>query len=690
MSNSDLYCNNCTNLKQLARNIIDNKIMKAATIEISSSDKISEKKQLKQAWEDFVLNHKKTAIEVRPEILNSWKRCHEKNLDPMGQGLPDGLSKEKLKKLLKKNKEILEISRPVMQMVKISVGGTGFILTLSEKSGYVLEVQGDKEILNLAIKNFYVPGALRSTDHAGTNGIGVCLDEEKPIQITGPEHFNINHHPWTCSSAPIKNSVNEIIGAVTLSGGSEESHQHTLALITAAAKNIESQLRERELIEKAQHLSSMLTSIYDSLSDGYIATDHSYQITHVNKAVQKMLGVKPHLLIGQPFFNIAQIEKGLMEHLRSGEYPETTEINFNSVKGTKSYLCRFDPIQTESFKQLGMIVTLSEKRQMVNIARRIGGNYAKYEFDDIKGKDREFLRQIEMAKIAAKTSSRVMIIGESGTGKELFAHAIHSHSQRKNDPFVAISCATIPRDLIESELFGYKGGAFTGARQKGMMGKFELSNNGTLFLDEINSLPLELQSKLLRVLQQNEIMRLGDNQTIPIDVRIITASNTDLMDGVEAGSFREDLYYRLNVMEIYIPPLRARKEDVDLLIDYIVERLCVQMDIVRPEITDEVNKILHDYHWPGNIRELENTMERALLLCGGQSIKKEHLPPRYQSTDSKFKNREKESGVTFQQGFRGIVENALKESKGNVSMAARQLNIARSTLYRKMREFNIQ
>ena len=175
-----------------------------------------------------------------------------------------------------------------------------------------------------------------------------------------------------------------------------------------------------------------------------------------------------------------------------------------------------------------------------------------------------------MAKIAAKTNSRVLIMGESGTGKELFAQSIHSHSHRSNGPFVAISCAAIPRDLIESELFGYTGGAFTGARSKGMIGKFELANAGTLFLDEINGLPLQLQGKLLRVLQQNEIMRLGDNRNIPVDVRVIAASNTDLVEEVEQGHFREDLYYRLNVMEIFIPPLRERMDDIERLIEHIL------------------------------------------------------------------------------------------------------------------------
>ncbi|MDO8942132.1 MAG: sigma 54-interacting transcriptional regulator, partial [Desulfobacterales bacterium] len=356
-----------------------------------------------------------------------------------------------------------------------------------------------------------------------------------------------------------------------------------------------------------------------------------------------------------------------------------------STDGPRTFLCRVDPIQTPTQKMLGMIITMAEKRRMIDIAKRIGGNYSKYEFDDIRGRNPQFLKQIEMAKIAAKSNSRVLIIGESGTGKELFAQAIHSHSHRCNGPFVAISCATIPRDLIESELFGYKGGAFTGARERGMIGKFELAHKGTLFLDEINGLPLDLQTKLLRVLQQNEIMRLGDTRTIPVDVRIMAASNTDLMDEADAGHFREDLYYRLNVMEILIPPLRDRKDDIRLLTNHILGRLSQEMAIVKPLLSEDVMESLLDYHWPGNVRELENVLERALLLCQGERVCMEHLSPR-----SRRKPAEAKVGTgSMQQGLREIIRTALEEAGGNVSVAARRLKIARSTLYRKMKEYGL-
>jgi sigma-54 dependent transcriptional regulator, acetoin dehydrogenase operon transcriptional activator AcoR len=508
---------------------------------------------VRKAWEDVVIHRREPVYPVRKVVLESWVRCRDLGLDPFGQHPPAVVSKNRLSELQSRYREFIEIAQPVLEMVEISVRGTGFIVTLAEKDGHVLEVRGDQDVLEMAVKNFYVPGCQRSTEHAGTNGIGLCLEVGTPIQITGAEHFNVNHHPWTCSSAPIRSRRGELIGAVTLSGRVSGMHRHTLALVNAAASSIESRLLERDLTEGAQRLNSMLTSIYNSVSEGFIALDKNHRVTHLNQTASKMLGLAAGSLVGKPITDFVISGEEVGKHLDSLDFSEPIEIGFVSTDGPRTFLCRIDPVQTPNQKMLGMIITMAEKRRMIDIAKRIGGNYSKYEFGDIRGQNPHFLKQIEMAKIAAKSNSRVLIIGESGTGKELFAQAIHSHSHRCSGPFVAISCAAIPRDLIESELFGYKGGAFTGAREKGMIGKFELAHKGTLFLDEINGLPLDLQAKLLRVLQQNEIMRLGDTRTIPVDVRIIAASNTDLVNAVEAGHFREDLYYRLNVMEILIP-----------------------------------------------------------------------------------------------------------------------------------------
>jgi len=639
----------------------------------------------KAPWERVVLNGEAPGQSVRMEVLKSWQQCRKLGLDPFSRNSPPILSGRKLDNLIRRNRQLIEISRPEMRMIEISVRGTGFIVTLSDPAGYVLEVSGDAEIRKMAEQNYYVPGCLRSIEHAGTNAIGLCLKEMKPIQLTGAEHYKVYHHPWTCSSAPIFDDANKLVGAITLSGRSIGRHQHTLALVTAAAETIETRLREHRLIKEKQRLNSILTAMYNSVSEGIIAIDTDINITHINKMACEMLALDNQPLIGKPLQAIIHPDKSFIKALTARHYFDGNEISFDTTKGRRNYICSIDPIRNSADMELGTVIKMTKKQQMIKIARQIGGNYAKHEFEDIKGESAGIKRQVQMAEIAANTNSRILIIGESGTGKELFAHAIHSHSSRRNGPFVAVSCAAIPRDLIESELFGYRSGAFTGARRGGMMGKFEFADSGTLFLDEINSLPLGAQVKLLRVLQQNEIMRLGDNQTIPIDVRVIAASSVDLLEEVERDNFREDLYYRLNVVEIFIPPLRERMDDLDLLVSHIIARQCEKFGYDQPPISKPAFELMRTYDWPGNIRELENSIARALMLSQGNEILPEHLPMRPRNKQAQNRRH----SLSIREGYRQMIEAALSECDGNISKTAKRLKIARSTLYRKMQQFGI-
>lgn len=639
---------------------------------------------IKPAWENVVLGNLHPGQKVRPEILRSWQKCREIGVDPFSK-VSRIISESELQSLIKRNKDLIEVSKPVMDMMEISVKGTGFIITLSERHGYVLLFSGEGDILEMAERNFFAPGCLRTNDHAGTCGIGLCLSEGKPIQITGAEHYKVSFHAWTCSAAPIYNADDQFIGVINLSGKSIGKHKHTLALVTAAAEAIETQLRERDLIEEKQRLNLMLSSIFNSITEGVIALDSRLTITNLNSAAAEMLSLSAESVIGKRLSEAVQPDDSLVQALETKRYFAGIETGFICSDGHKHYICRVDPIRNASGRVLGSILTLTQKRQAINIAKRIHGNYAKYEFKDIQGENTKLQKQVELAKVAARTNSRILISGESGTGKELFAQAIHCESSRRDEPFVAISCASIPRDLIESELFGYRGGAFTGARRDGMMGKFELANKGTLFLDEINGLPLDLQSKLLRALQQNEIMRLGDTRTIPVDVRVISASNLDLLTEVEKANFREDLYYRLNVVEISLPPLRERIDDLGLLIDHIISRQCQEIGIRRPQISDEVFDIFRTYKWPGNIRELENCIERALLLSQGNTIRRIHIPERLWKTRRTLGDE----AMSLSQAYKEMIETTLDRCDGNISMAARELKVARSTLYRKMKEFRI-
>ena len=317
---------------------------------------------------------------------------------------------------------------------------------------------------------------------------------------------------------------------------------------------------------------------------------------------------------------------------------------------------------------------------------------AKYSWNTIIGNSLVMQHVKLMSSKAAKTDSNVLIIGESGTGKELFAHAIHNDSKRFDGPFVKINCAAIPKDLLESELFGYEEGAFTGAKKHGKIGKFELANGGTIFLDEIGDMPLDMQVKILRVLQEKEIERIGGNRTIPIDTRIIAATNRDLKERIKEGEFREDLYYRLNVINIEVPPLRRRKEDVELITLKLMEKLSNNLGRYVSNITVEALESLKSYNWPGNIRELENVIERAINMTDTETIELQHLPgfmisePIDELKDTPLVSLR----AAVEEIEKSTILNCLKAVGYNKLKAAKILGISRTSLYEKMEKYRIE
>lgn len=316
---------------------------------------------------------------------------------------------------------------------------------------------------------------------------------------------------------------------------------------------------------------------------------------------------------------------------------------------------------------------------------------SRYTFNNIitQNPKMEYLKKL--GRTAARSNSTVLILGESGTGKELFAQAIHKASYRKFGPFIPINCAAIPKELLESELFGYEAGAFTGARKEGKPGKFELANGGTIFLDEIGDMPLEMQVKLLRVLEEKEFERVGGNKKITLDARIIAATNEKIEEAVEKGKFREDLYYRLNVINIDIPPLRDRKEDIPLLCDYLIEYLSKELNTDKKKIDERTMEILMEYHWPGNVRELRNVLERAITLSSQKLILPNHLPERLVKNKMEIKDGERVYPLkeVVAEAEKEAIIAALNQAKGNKTLAAESLGIHRTALYRKMEKYNI-
>lgn len=323
---------------------------------------------------------------------------------------------------------------------------------------------------------------------------------------------------------------------------------------------------------------------------------------------------------------------------------------------------------------------------------------AKYSWENLIGHAPAMQEVKHMASRSAKTQSNVLIVGESGTGKELFAHAIHNDSLRSEGPFIKINCAAIPKDLLESELFGYEEGAFTGAKKQGKIGKFELAMGGTIFLDEIGDMPMDMQVKILRVLQEKEIERIGSHRTIPIDCRIIAATNKNLQEAIREGHFREDLYYRLNVINIEVPPLRCRKEDIEVLTFKLMNKLSEQLGRYVNSISNEALEALKAYSFPGNIRELENVIERAINLTDKECIEIQHLPSYLLEYGSiSHDSAEKQPAYEPLQTLREAVEEVekvtiirtLKAVNGNKLKASKLLGISRTSLYEKVEKYHI-
>jgi len=318
---------------------------------------------------------------------------------------------------------------------------------------------------------------------------------------------------------------------------------------------------------------------------------------------------------------------------------------------------------------------------------------AKYTFDDIKTENAEMLHLKAVAKLAANSDATILLQGESGTGKELFAQAIHQSSQVSGEPFVTINCAAIPGELLESELFGYEGGAFTGSRKEGRVGKFELVGNGTLFLDELGTLPLNMQVKLLRVLESREFERVGSNKKLEFSARVIGASNENLPTLVAQGGFRKDLYYRLNVISFEIPPLRKRLDDIECLCRNILSQKQCKYNTNCVSISEEAVQALKCYDWPGNIRELRNVIERALILCEGTMIELRHLTENIQrlicGSDQEIRSHTDYFKREVAKLEKRLIEEGLAASDGNRAKAAKILGIHRSVLYKKMHDYGI-
>ncbi|MBU5676027.1 sigma 54-interacting transcriptional regulator [Alkaliphilus sp. MSJ-5] len=436
-----------------------------------------------------------------------------------------------------------------------------------------------------------------------------------------------------------------------------------------------------ELNHKLLVAKKYIETIIDSISTGIFTTGPNGYIKTINRTASEILGLSQEEVLG---VNVSEIiEK--WESIQQSVSNKTTYLEEEAfIKGQKGrihcILSAYPIIESEQYKYEGIVCTINEIKSVRNLANKVMGKQALYTFDKIIGKNKEFSKLLNYAKQISNSPSTVLITGESGTGKEVFAQSIHNESSRRNGPFVAINCGALPRDLIESELFGYEEGAFTGAIRGGRPGKFELADGGTLFLDEIGEMPIDMQTNLLRVLEKGKLFRIGGNREIEVDVRIIAATNRDLQRDTEDGYFRKDLFYRLNVLPLKLLPLRNRKDDIPLLIDYFIKMKSLKLGKTPISLSSElIDKMVSD-PWQGNIRELENTIERIINAPNSDL---------WQITET----TKDEVIITMDESLEAIekahIEKIIDKCEGNISTTAEILGIGRNTLYRKIKKYSI-
>lgn len=626
-------------------------------------------------------------IAIHKYICQSWERSRQYKVDPFKRTNTDVLDEDEFNLVLKKNQTLLDFAIPSMEDISEFTKDSNFCIALCDNNGIILKMIGDEMELAFADYSNFSERADWSEKVMGTNAVGLVLTLDQPVQVFGYEHFCKCAALSTCSAAPIHNLEGDIVGVLDLTGPYKDVNFHTLGMVFAAARAIERKIALCKAYTEIEHANTVKDSVMESVSEGIIALDGNGIIIQANSRLCKLLGIDIHKCIGQNLFALLPENNYLENMIKSSKsfFNETIQIKTSTEK--KKFIMTCSPLfHGNQNKPDGAAIILNELHHVV---KKIIRPRSAITFDSLIGESSTFKLALEQAKMAAETSSNVLLLGESGVGKELFANAIHNAGNRKNETFITVNCGAIPRELITSELFGYDEGAFTGARKGGHPGKFELADQGTIFLDEIGEMPIDLQATLLRVLDDKTITRVGGNNVIPTNIRLISATNKNLLKEVKSHNFRNDLYFRLNVISITIPSLRERKGDIPILVEYFIRIISSRIGKKVTKIEPKIMDILLSYDWPGNIRELSNVIERAINLARNETITADLLPPELNEISSGSNIAVWEKFPTKDNVEEQLIRNYLSKYEDNKSEVAKALNISRSSLYRKMTKYKI-
>ncbi len=469
-----------------------------------------------------------------------------------------------------------------------------------------------------------------------------------------------------------------------------EQARSLLNLIVALLQESIQKIIQQNIIDKNEQFTF---AIMNAVNFAVLSTNLNGDILYANNQACRQLNIRRRDLITKKISELIPNWQRITQTLSEGNEIQNEETTIDNGNETLNFNLNCSAITDIDTTKIGYVVTFRSIEKVYQLVNKYTGMQARYYFNDIIGKSKLIRQAIQYAQTISNSPSTILIEGESGTGKEVFAQSIHNASNRKHNSFVAINCAAISENLIESELFGYDDGAFTGAKKGGHPGKFELANNGTLFLDEIGDMKPNMQVKLLRAIQESSITRVGGNKVIPVDVRIIAATNKNLQEEVEKGNFRMDLFYRISVIPLHIPSLRERKGDLPALIRFFLNQKSLKLQKDIPHIGYSVLQQLLDYDWPGNVRELENYTEQLVIfngkisLDGFHQLKNQGTNPMKDS--SLLQATESTSDLTLQENEKRHITLTLKKHMGNITQVAKSLGIGRNTLYQKIKKYNI-
>jgi sigma-54 dependent transcriptional regulator, acetoin dehydrogenase operon transcriptional activator AcoR len=607
-------------------------------------------------------------LAIAEAIERSWRRCMVKGVDEQAPAHDQIITAQELAQRLEQNRLLLMHAEPEMMTLSGQIAHTRSLVILTDNEGVILRTMGEG-VEQGDIRASLLPGASWSEEHRGTNAIGTALVERAPISVQGAEHFMAFHHSLSCSAVPIFAANNQLVATLDVSNDLNQPQQHTLALVKMAAQMVENRLFHATAQGEIGVHFHARSEFIGTLWEGLALFDSDGQLRAINRSGQFQFGLP--------------LDEDVLANRRV-QFSDVFDESWVTFKQRCQGGDLLFPMQLRNGARLfasASVQTSTRSRPAVSQPRESAASLEMLDTGDAQLK-----LAITQVKQVLNRDIPMLVLGETGAGKELFSRAIHDASARRDQPFIAVNCAALPEGLIEAELFGYEEGAYTGAKRKGNSGKIQQADGGTLFLDEIGDMPLSLQARLLRVLQERCVTPLGSSKSIPVNFMLISATNQKLKDKVTAGEFRSDLYYRINGLAVQLPALRQR-QDLQRLISLILQ---VEQS-PESEISAEVMALFVRHPWPGNVRQLHNVLRTALALADGAVIDLMHLTQDFMDEleDATISHQAVRPALTLKAQSDEVIRSAMQQHAGNVSAAARQLGMSRNTLYRRLKALHL-